>query len=107
MRLYPHLYPHLYPPAPACTHACTRTCTQLYPRQVPELKGFFKPKHHMIQHAPLDTFNLGPMRGFWTYAFEGFHQVMKRAAEGSNFKNVSYRIVDFWRMDFAMRLGGV
>ena len=123
-RLYPRLYPHLHPavptpvPAPAPVpvpvpalvpeHALYNHAQYgALSRQVPELKGFFKPKHHMIQHAPLDTFNLGPMRGFWTYAFEGFHQVMKRAAEGSNFKNVSYRIVDFWRMDFAMRLGGV
>jgi len=74
--------------------------------QVPEYKGFYKPKHHDCTHAPHMVFNLGPMRGYWCYSFEGFHQKMKRIAEGSNFRNVTERVVDFWRMRFALFLGG-
>ena len=61
----------------------------------------------MLQHIPVDTFNLGPMRGVWCYSFEGFHQKMKRIAEGSNYKNVSDRIIDFWCMQFALFIGGM
>jgi hypothetical protein len=72
--------------------------------QVPEFKDFFKPKHHYVAHAPLDILKLGPMRGFWCWSFEGFHQIMKRIAADSNFKgNVCKRIVEVWRFQFGLR----
>ena len=72
--------------------------------KVPEFKGFFKPKHHYVAHAPLDILKLGPMRGFWCWSFEGFHQVMRRIAADSNFKgNVCKRLLEVWRFQFGLR----
>lgn len=74
---------------------------------MPEYEGFFKPKNHSVQHAAVDTFNLGPMRGYWCYSFEGFHQLMKGILSATKFGNVTLRTVDFWRMQFAMFLAGI
>jgi hypothetical protein len=71
--------------------------------QVPEFKGFFKPKHHYVAHASLDILKLGPMRGFWCWSFEGFHRVMKAIAHDSNFKNIGKRLTRIWRFQFGLR----
>ena len=74
--------------------------------QVPEFKGFFKPKNHYLAHASLDILKLGPIRGFWCWSFEGFHRVMKHIAADSNFKNVSKRLSRIWRFQFGLRCYG-
>ena len=66
--------------------------------------GFIKPKHHYVAHAPLDILKLGPIKGFWCWSFEGFHQVMKQIAATSNFKgNVCKHLVEVWRFQFGLR----
>ena len=70
--------------------------------RVPEYEGFYKPKHHFATHASINTMQMGPMKGLWCYSFEGFHQRVKRIAEGSNFKNVSKRIIEFFCVQFGM-----
>ena len=67
---------------------------------VREFKGLYKPKHHFLSHACIHIMRLGPMRGYWCYSFEGFHQRIKRICRNSNYKYVSGRLVDFWIMQF-------
>jgi len=69
-------------------------------RAVPTFKGYDKPKHHSAAHAALSVVRLGPLREFWCYSFEAFHQRVKHIARASNFKNVSKRIMRFWCMQF-------
>ena len=70
--------------------------------KVPEFKGYFKPKQHFASHASIDTLRMGPLRGYWTYSFEGFHQRVKQIAKDSNYKNVSKRILRYWSVQFGL-----
>lgn len=63
-----------------------------------------KPKHHFVQHIPLDALMHGPPRGYWCFSFEGMHQVMKRYARGSSFVNVGKRIMGLWTKRVALHL---
>ena len=59
---------------------------------------FWRPKHHFAQHLSMDIFMWGPPRVRWCFPFEGFNQVVKHIAVGSNFKNVCFRVLHFWSM---------
>lgn len=72
--------------------------------QIPEYEGLSKPKHHFAQHVPVDILQHGPVRGYWAFAFEGFHQIIKKKAYGSTFVNVCKRVSQLWAMDFVMSL---
>ena len=74
-------------------------------KKVKEYGHFYKPKHHFATHAPVNTLRIGPMRGYWCYSFEGFHQRVKRIAKDSNYKNICKRIVEFFCMQVGMQLG--
>ena len=74
-------------------------------KKVKEYGHFYKPKHHFATHAPVNTLRMGPMRGYWCYSFEGFHQRVKRIAKDSNYKNICKRIVEFFCMQVGMQLG--
>ena len=67
---------------------------------IPEFEGLYKPKHHFLSHVCIHILRLGPMRGYWCYSFEGFHQRIKRICKNANLKNISARLVDFWVMQF-------
>jgi hypothetical protein len=70
-----------------------------------EISDFFKPKHHFSSHASVHTLRMGPMSGYWCYAYEGFHQRVKRIAKGSKWKNVAKRIVSYFCMQFGVVFG--
>ena len=74
-------------------------------KNVKEYGHFYKPKHHFATHAPVNTLRMGPMRGYWCYSFEGFHQRVKRIAKDSNYINICKRVVDFYCMQFGVHLG--
>ena len=42
------------------------------------------------------------MHRYWCYAFEGFHQRIKRIAKDSNYRNISKRIVEFFTVQFGL-----
>jgi hypothetical protein len=73
--------------------------------KVRAFKGFLKPKHHFSAHASVNTLRMGPMRGYWCYSFEGFHQRVKRIARSSNFFNIAKRVVKFTCMQFGVIFG--
>lgn len=83
------------PPPPHCT---LETTLRL---------GFDKPKHHFTYHLGINVLRLGPLRGYWCFSFEGFHQRVKHIARLSNFKNVSKRIMRFFCMQFNVIYGHV
>ena len=53
-------------------------------------------------HAAVNWLRMGPLRGMWCFSLEGFHQRVKRISKGSNFRNISKRIVYYWCMQFAV-----
>jgi hypothetical protein len=55
-----------------------------------------KPKHHFAQHVPVDISNFGPARGYWCFAFESMHQMIKGFARGSTYVNVGGRVMSLW-----------
>ena len=69
--------------------------------KVPEFKDLYKPKHHFVSHACMHVVRLGPMRGYWCYSFEGFHQRVKRILRNCNYRNASNRCLKFWCMQFS------
>ena len=68
--------------------------------KVPEFKGYFKPKNHFASHASTHTLRGGPMREYWTYSYEAFHQRVKHISRGSNWRNVAKRIMRYWCFQF-------
>jgi hypothetical protein len=64
--------------------------------QVPEYDGFWKPKHHFVQHTRMDILRYGPPRNVWCMAYEPFNQEIKAIASRSNFKNVLETVGRFW-----------
>ena len=65
----------------------------------------FKPKMHFASHAAVNILRSGPMREYWCYSYEGMHQRVKRIASGSNWRNVSKRIMRFWCNQFRCLMG--
>ena len=61
-----------------------------------KFKSHWKPKHHFVQHLPVDMLRLGPARGYWCYSYEGYNKVIKQITKGSNFKNICKRVADIW-----------
>ena len=61
-----------------------------------KFKSHWKPKHHFVQHLPVDMVRLGPARGYWCYSYEGYNKVIKKITKGSNFKNICKRVADMW-----------
>ena len=74
--------------------------------KVPEYAGLKKPKHHFAQHLGPDIFQYGPPRGYWCFGFEGFNQVIKRAACRSNFKNEVVSVMQYWSVKSARAMMG-
>ena len=74
-------------------------------RLVPDFHGFDKPKHHSAAHVGPSLLRLGPLREFWCFSFEAFHQRVKHIAKASNFRNVTKRIMRFWCMQFNVVYG--
>jgi hypothetical protein len=72
---------------------------------VPAFKRLFKPKHHFTSHVAVNISRMGPMREYWCYSYEGFHQRVKHICKNSSFKNVSKRVMRFWSMQFALCMG--
>ena len=64
--------------------------------KVSQFKGFYKPKNHFATHAPIHTLRGGPMREYWCYSYESFHQRVKRISRNSNWKNVAKRCMRYW-----------
>ena len=64
-----------------------------------------KPKSHFSSHAAVNILKSGPMREYWCYSYEGMHQRVKRIANGSNWRNVSKRIMRFWCNQFMCLIG--
>jgi len=64
--------------------------------KVAEYEGFWKPKHHFLQHTRADILRYGPPRYVWCMAFESFNQEIKAIASRSNFKNVLETVGRFW-----------
>lgn len=63
---------------------------------VPEYNGLKRPKHHFATHLPLDLWRYGPPRGYWCFGFEHFNQLIKRAAQHSNWKNTTVSVMRYW-----------
>jgi hypothetical protein len=65
---------------------------------VPRYNGLKRPKHHHLTHVAGDIYNYGPLRGYWTFGFEGFNKVIKSAARMSNWRRESYDICKHWSL---------
>ena len=70
--------------------------------QVPEYVGFYRPKHHFLQHLARDAWRYGPPRGYWCFGFEGFNRVVKHGAKLSNFKSESRSVMQYWSVRSGM-----
>ena len=68
---------------------------------VPEYNGLKRPKHHFFCHLAPDMYHYGPLRGLWTFGFEGFNAIIKEGAEKSNYKNETVSIMRHWSMRHA------
>ena len=64
--------------------------------KVPEYNGLKRPKHHFLCHLALDIWRFGPPRGYWCFGFEHFNQLIKRAAQSSNWKSTTVSIMRYW-----------
>lgn len=76
---------------------------QLY-QDVPEYKGFMKPKNHMALHFPQTISDFGLLRLVWCMAYERFNQTFKRIAEISNFVDLLMTLAKFWSMASAKEI---
>ena len=72
--------------------------------QVPEYKGFLRPKHHATRHLPEALLRFGPLRLFWCLPFEAFLQVLKGMFEMTNYKSAPFTVCSFWSMKTALRM---
>ena len=70
---------------------------------VPQFKNLFKPKHHFAAHVSVNIERMGPLREYWCYSYEGFHQRVKHIARNSNWQIVSKRIARFFVYSSALR----
>ena len=66
---------------------------------IEEYEELWKPKNHYAQHLPLDTIRFGPPRGYWCMRFEAMYQTLKSYAQGSNYKQLHFRIAQFWKLN--------
>ena len=65
---------------------------------VPEYAGLKRPKHHSLSHLASDTYEFGPLRGIWTFGFEGFNKRIKEGAGRSNFRQESLTLMEYYNM---------
>lgn len=65
---------------------------------VPEYAGLKRPKHHFLSHLASDTWLFGPLRGLWTFGFEGFNKRIKEGAGRSNFRQESLTLMEYYSM---------
>ena len=72
--------------------------------QVPDWAGLQRPKHHALVHIAEDTWNFGPLRGLWCFAFENVNQIIKLGAHASNFRNEAETVLAYWGMRWTRAL---
>ena len=68
-------------------------------------QGLWKPKQHFASHLAVSTLRCGPTREYHCFSYEGMHQRVKRISDASNWRNVSKRIMRFWRNQFMCLMG--
>ena len=66
--------------------------------RIPQYADLWKPKHHFITHIPMDILFFGPPRGYWCMRFEALYQILKAFAQGSNYRQLYFRIAEFWKL---------
>ena len=72
--------------------------------QVPDWAGLQRPKHHALVHIAEDTWNFGPLRGLWCFAFEAVNAIIKLGAHASNFRNEAETVLAYWGMRWTRAL---
>ena len=64
--------------------------------------NIWKPKHHYVNHFPLDIYHFGPPRNYWCMRFEALNQVFKKIAVGGSYRDTTRRCAEFWCMRSAL-----
>ena len=63
---------------------------------VPQLRGCYKPKHHLPDHMDESLTEHGPWRAYWCMWGEGFLQYLKRLFEMGNYKSAPHTVSTLW-----------